>query len=230
MRRPLARTKSGAPGPTAAPFARHLVIMAKVPQAGRVKTRLARAIGPATATRFYRHALSAVVGRLAADPRWQTTLAVSPDAGIANRALPATVARVPQGRGDLGQRLDRAMRRPGPGPVVIIGTDIPAVRPEHIAAAFRELGGRRAVFGPAPDGGFWLVGLTRTRRLPRLFDNVRWSTEHALADCRGKVGDGAVGIVTALNDVDEPIDYKRVAGWSGRRILPYAARHIPMRD
>jgi len=201
--------------------------MAKVPAAGLVKTRLARQIGPTAATGFYRHVLHAVVGRLAADPRWRTVLAVSPDTAMASRALPATAARVGQGRGDLGERLCRAFERRGPGPVVVIGTDIPAIRPAHIAAAFRKLGSRRAVFGPAPDGGFWLIGLQRTRRVPRLFGSVRWSTEHALADCRAPFAAGDVGLVATLSDVDAPIDHKRVAGWSGRRILPVDAGQSP---
>ena len=76
--------------------------MAKVPVAGRVKTRLARELGVATATRFARHATMAVLARMAHHPAWHTTVAVTPDNGIGWRIWPRRIARAPQGHGDLG--------------------------------------------------------------------------------------------------------------------------------
>jgi rSAM/selenodomain-associated transferase 1 len=199
--------------------------MVKVPVAGRVKTRLARSVGFAEATRFYRHTLASVVGRLARDSRWTTILAVSPDTGLASRALPARVARVRQGGGDLGQRMDRLMRLTGPGPTIIVGTDIPAITPALISAAFRLLARADAVLGPAPDGGYWLVGLRRSPRIPRAFDHVRWSSEHTLADTRASLGAAEVATAAILGDVDGSIDLEHVAGWFGRRTLPSEIRH-----
>src|SRR4249920_3926098 len=94
-------TTEKAPRKRAAPFRCRLVVMAKAPVAGAVKTRLAREIGVATATRFARQATAALLQRLARDPRWQTTLAVSPDAAVASRCWPPGIARIAQGRGDL---------------------------------------------------------------------------------------------------------------------------------
>ena len=156
--------------------------MAKAPVAGAVKTRLAREIGVATATRFARQATAALLQRLARDPRWQTILAVSPDAAVASRCWPPGIARIAQGRGDLGRRMQRLMQRMPPGPVAIVGTDVPGITPTLIAQAFRRLGRHDAVFGPAADGGYWLVGMRRRPRLLRPFAGVRWSSEHALAD------------------------------------------------
>src|ERR671932_477084 len=77
---------------------------------------------------------------------------------------------------DLGARMERPLRELPPGPVAIVGSDIPGIEPKHVAAAFRRLAARDDfVFGPAPDGGFWLVG-ARRRRPPRGFPGVRWST------------------------------------------------------
>jgi hypothetical protein len=199
--------------------------MVKVPVAGRVKTRLARDVGFAEATRFYRHALASVVGRLACDPRWTTILAVSPDAGLASRALPERLPRVRQGGGDLGQRMDRLMRLTGRGPTIIVGTDIPAITPALISAAFRLLARADAVLGPAPDGGYWLVGLRRSPRIPRAFDRVRWSSEHTLADTRACLGTATVATAATLGDVDGATDLNHVAGWFGRRTLPSGNRH-----
>ena len=98
----------------------------------------------------------------------------------------------------------RAIAATPPGPVVLIGSDIPAIEPGHIAAAFRRLGTHDLVFGPAVDGGFWLVGARRRPRLPMLFARVRWSTSHALADTLAGLPRGVtVGFVDTLEDIDD---------------------------
>lgn len=96
------------------------------------------------------------------------------------------------------------MRRMPPGPVVIIGTDIPDIGPDHIAAAFAALGRREAVFGPADDGGYWLIGLRRRPFRPSLAGPVRWSTEHALADTERLLGPRVrAARLETLVDVDD---------------------------
>ncbi|MBF0247804.1 MAG: glycosyltransferase [Alphaproteobacteria bacterium] len=177
--------------------------MAKAPRIGRAKRRLARRIGAVAAWAFYRRTLFAVARRLR-DPRWTCWLAVTPDvSGLTSRQWPARWWIVAQGGGDLGARMLRPMRLLPPGPVVVIGSDIPDIRPDHIAAAFMALGENDWVFGPAVDGGYWLVG---AKRRPRLFDpfrNARWSSEHALADTLANLPDGTtVGFVETLGDVD----------------------------
>jgi glycosyltransferase A (GT-A) superfamily protein (DUF2064 family) len=167
--------KQRAPRKRAAPFRRRLVVMAKVPVAGGAKTRLSRETGVATAIRFARQAAAALLQRVAPDPRWHTILAVSPDAGPASRGWPRGIPRVGQGRGDLGRRMQHIMECTPPGPVVIVGTDVPGITPGDIAEAFRRLGRHDAVFGPAADGGYWLVGLKRRPRLLHPFASVRWS-------------------------------------------------------
>src|SRR6266850_190711 len=104
-------TTKKAPRRCAAPFRCRLVVMAKAPVAGAAKTRLAREIGVAAATRFARQATAALLQRVARDPRWQTILAVSPDAAVAARCWPRGIARMSQGRGDLGRRMQRIMKR-----------------------------------------------------------------------------------------------------------------------
>jgi len=189
----------------------HLVIMAKAPQIGRVKTRLARGIGRVGAWNFYRRTLAAVSRPLVADRRWTTWFAVSPDNAILNnRIWPAGCPRLTQGQGDLGQRMGRVMEIMGPGPVVIIGADIPDIHPRHIAAAFRALGHHDAVFGPADDGGYWLAGLKRRPNMPSLFENVRWSTEHALEDtCANLPGEAKIAFLETLTDIDDVFDLAR---------------------
>ena len=196
--------------------------MAKAPVAGNVKTRLAREVGVATATRFARHSTAALIARIACDPRWQTSLWVTPDASRMSRHWPRWLVRTPQRRGGLGDRMQRILDRSAPGPVAIIGTDIPGITPAHIVQAFRMLGRADFVFGRATDGGYWLVGARRRPRTPRPFANVRWSSEHALADTLANIAAQSVGFVATLSDVDDAATFARCTGF-GRRVVAAAA-------
>lgn len=188
---------------------RTLIVMVKEPRPGRVKTRLGREIGMVPAAWWFRHQTARLL-REVDDPRWHLTLAVSPDrAGLQSRVWPAHLPRLPQGSGDLGDRMGRLLRGAPPGPVCVIGADIPGIRRHHIARAFSALGRHDAVFGPAHDGGFWLVGLKRTGAVPRtLFRGVRWSSRTALADTMDTVGDCRVACIDALKDVDTVDDLR----------------------
>ena len=107
-----------------------------------------------------------------------------------------------------------------PGPVVIVGTDIPAIRNSHISAAFTALGDNDVVFGPAPDGGYWLVGAARRKPCPTAFNQVRWSGPHALCDSIASFAPLTIATTTVLSDVDSGSEYGAVGAVFGRRILP----------
>ena len=192
--------------------------MVKEPVAGRVKTRLARGIGTVAATSVYRAMLSAVVARLGSDLRWQTIIAVSPDGALASSMLPPHLSRVPQGGGDLGQRMQAVFDAMPPGPVIVIGTDIPGIRPADIALAFRCLGAHDAVLGPSGDGGYWLVGLNRRGRSAKAFANVRWSSAFALSDTRKNLKDYGVALTATKDDIDCAGDLRRLGANAGRVI------------
>jgi rSAM/selenodomain-associated transferase 1 len=173
-----------------------LIVFARAPRLGRGKRRLAAGIGAVAAWRFQCWALARVLRRLARDRRWQCWLAVT--GGPAR--WPRGVRRLNQGRSDLGRRMGQAMRSLGPGPVVLVGADIPDIAPRHIAAAFRALARHDAVFGPAGDGGFWLVGL----RGGDPFRGVRWSSRHALADTLANLGRRRThALLETLVDIDD---------------------------
>lgn len=186
-----------------------LIVMLKEPRPGRVKTRLAREIGPVAAAWWFRHQVARLLRRVE-DPRWHLRLAVSPDAaGMTSRAWPVALPRLPQGQGDLGARMARVMRAAPPGPVCVIGADIPGVTRGRVWQAFSALGAADVVFGPAPDGGYWLVGLRNGRAMPDGFlRNVRWSSAHALADSVASVPGARVAQVARLRDVDDLADLK----------------------
>jgi hypothetical protein len=178
-----------------------LVVFARAPRLGAVKRRLARGIGAMATLRFYRGQLAALLRAVGRDRRWRTLIAATPDRARARWPLRLPV--LPQGGGDLGQRMGRAVGRGRR--VVIIGSDIPGIGAADVAAAFRALGRAQAVFGPAEDGGYWLVGVG-PRRPPRPFAAVRWSTEHALADTRANFAGRPVALLRRLRDVDTAED------------------------
>ncbi len=190
-----------------------MIVFARAPRLGMVKRRLARGIGERAALRFHLATLLRLLRRLRADRRFRTVLAHTPDRGagrwpagpwargLAGRGL----ERVAQGRGDLGARMHRACARFRRARVAIVGCDVPAVRADDVAACFRALGRADAAFGPAEDGGYWLVGLAR-RRPARPFAAVRWSGPHALADTLGNFAGRRVAMLHTLRDVDTAAD------------------------
>lgn len=198
---------------------RHLIIFARYPVAGAGKRRLAAGVGPAQAVRFQRVRLANLVRSLAADTRWRTWIATTP---VRSGPWPTQCGNIEQGGGDLGERMGRVFSRLPRGPAVLIGTDIPGVRPARIAAAFAMLEGRDAVFGPTDDGGFWLVGLSRRSRQVIPFDGVRWSTRHALDDSVANLAGHRVGFVDRLRDVDDAATLRAQPHWS-RLCVPAAA-------
>lgn len=182
--------------------------MVKQPVSGRVKTRLGRDIGMPAAAWWFRHQTRSLLRRLR-DPRWHIVLAVSPDRAVGSSVWPASLERWPQGRGDLGARMARALSSVR-GPVVLIGADIPSIETCHIAEAFQTLGRASSVIGPSGDGGYWLVGLRNgARRPPDLFQNVRWSVPDTLADTLPTLPQ-PVGFVAELEDVDTLDDLRRL--------------------
>ncbi len=188
----------------------HLVIMARVPRLGTGKRRLARELGMLAAWRFQRRMLVRVLRRLARDPRWTTWFAVTPDAAAHRAAHWAAPARViAQGAGGLGPKMARLLCERPPGPVVIVGSDIPDLDADHVARAFRALGRHDWVFGPAADGGYWLVGARRRCAPWRPFDAVRWSSPHALADSLANLKRARVALLEELHDVDTGADFDK---------------------
>lgn len=188
-----------------------LLVFARAPRTGEVKRRLAAEIGADRALAFYRTTLFELVARVGRDSRWHACLLVTPDESADERDLwPAGIERRTQGEGDLGQRMRRALETAPAGPVALIGSDIPRIAPAHVARAFDVLARRDLVFGPAEDGGFWLVGAARRRALPAaLFQDVRWSSEHALADTLTPLSSSTIGLIDRLEDVDEGRAYRR---------------------
>ena len=190
--------------------ARSVIVMARQPVFGEVKTRLASTLGPACALAVYSLMLKRTLRRVSRG-RWCTVVAATPSltsrsAGSWARGLPV----ISQSGRDLGERMQSAFDAMPPGPVVMVGTDIPGIRCRHIAEAFRALRCHDAVFGPSLDGGYWLVGLSPALRCLGIFTSVRWSTHHALADTLNGVPDTfSHAMLETLHDIDTADDVER---------------------
>lgn len=184
--------------------------MLKEPRPGRVKSRLGRDIGMVAAAWWFRRQAKSLI-RGVQDPRWDLVLAVSPDIpGLRSRVWPSWISRLPQGTGTLGDRMRRILKTRPPGPICIIGADIPTVTRADIQQAFSCLGDADAVIGPAEDGGYWLIGLKRIRATPpSIFNDVRWSTAHALRDTRATLPGWTIAQAATHADVDTAGDLER---------------------
>ena len=191
-----------------------VVVFARAPRLGTVKRRLARDVGDRAALRFHSETLIHLLRDLLRERRFRTLLALTPDG--AKVRLPIRVARVFQGTGELGERMTRVCRGFPRGNVAIVGSDIPDANAADLRAAFRALGRHDAAFGPAEDGGYWLVALGP--RLPaQPFLNARWSTEHAMADTLRNFRGFRVAHLRRLRDVDTACDLPSYPGRFARR-------------
>ncbi len=193
-----------------------IAILAKAPVAGHAKTRLIPALGAQGAARLQRRFTRDTVRLAMAAALGEVVLWCAPDAAHRFfRALQRTtgIRCKDQPDGDLGDRMLRAATSASSagetGPVLIIGTDCPALRPHHLRAAADALTGVDAVFIPAEDGGYVLVGLQRPQ--PGLFTAMTWSTDRVMADTRERAASLGLRIreLPMMWDVDTPADLRR---------------------
>lgn len=186
---------------------RHVILFARPPRYGCVKTRLARDIGKRETLRFYRNNLTRILRRLKSIPSINTTVAITPGYDLSNGVGPHFLDNLlaPQSKGDLGTKMARALDHNASGPTVIIGSDIPDVSRETLDEAFHALATNDAVFGPCDDGGYWLIGLKRMRKAPSGFlKNVDWSTPKALEQsCASLPKTMKVAYISVLDDIDD---------------------------
>jgi rSAM/selenodomain-associated transferase 1 len=157
-----------------------VLLFAKAPRGGRVKTRLAAEVGEAAALAAYRRVGRQVVDRVGA--RYPLTVWYDPPDALPDmRRWLGGREFMPQRGDDLGGRMAHAFEehfRRGDAPVIAIGADAPGIDAATIAAAEAALQEAAVVLGPALDGGYYLLGLTRLA--PELLADVPWGTASVL--------------------------------------------------
>jgi rSAM/selenodomain-associated transferase 1 len=193
-----------------------IAILAKAPVAGLAKTRLIPALGAGGAARLQATLTERTVQTALAAGLGPVTLWCTPD--CADPAFEDLAARYAvhlrlQVGADLGERMATAVASHTiRGPVIVLGTDCPALTPAHLQESAAALaGGLDAALVPAEDGGYVLIGLARAR--PSVFDGVSWGTGRVLAETRDRLR--AAGLHwfegPLLWDVDRPADLARLA-------------------
>lgn len=185
-----------------------IVVMAKAPVAGLAKTRLAPALGAEGAAALARRMLVHATEQAVAASVGPVEICAAPDTyheAFAVLQQRFSLALHAQGDGDLGTRMHRVFVRHG-GPLLLMGSDIPALDADLLRRAAAQLVSHDAVFVPAHDGGYALVGL----RGPcfALFEGMAWSVPTVMAATRERLH--AAGLrhaeLNAVHDIDEPAD------------------------
>ncbi|MCU0919639.1 MAG: TIGR04282 family arsenosugar biosynthesis glycosyltransferase [Methylibium sp.] len=196
-----------------------VIVFAKAPVPGLAKTRLAPALGAAGAAALAERMLHHALAQAVAADVGPVELCAAPDAS--HPALQAAAAEVgagltEQGTGDLGLRMHRALARSltRHGRALLIGTDAPALSALVLRQASSALLDHEAVFVPAQDGGYALVGQRRAD--PRWFSDMAWSHNRVMEETRQRLR--AAGVRWAelppVADIDEPGDLMHLPpGW-----------------
>jgi rSAM/selenodomain-associated transferase 1 len=188
-----------------------LIVIAKAPVAGRVKTRLCPPCTPAQAAAVAEAALTDTLAAVAATPARRRLLALD---GAPGPWLPGGFEVVPQSSGGLGDRLADAFARAG-GPAFLVGMDTPQVTPALLHHATGGLADVDAVLGLAADGGYWGIGLRRPDAAA--FAGVPMSTAHTGRAQRERLR--ALGLrvrdLPGVRDVDTYADACAVARLTG---------------
>jgi rSAM/selenodomain-associated transferase 1 len=210
-----------------------LVVFAKAPVPGQVKTRLIPVLGAAGAATLAQRMLEHTLLQSGALPvsRWELCVSPDPDHPAFASAVADSGGRLHltlQGEGDLGERMHRALARvldeclrnrasllsPVHRKVLLMGTDAPGLTTAVLRQAVEALDGNDAVFVPALDGGYALVGLTRGA--PELFLGMTWSTPRVMAETRERARRAGLRWteLAPVADIDEPRDLIHLPeGW-----------------
>lgn len=194
-----------------------ILVFAKAPTPGRVKSRLTPALGAQAAADLHRRLVVRTLRTAVAAAVGPVELCCAPDAQdafFANCARQFDLGLRDQGAGDLGIRMARALEiaLADGYPALLIGSDCPALTVEYLRAAATACGGaNHAVLGPAEDGGYVLIGLARSPSV-QLFENIAWGTATVMQETRrrlARLGWRWIELAT-LWDVDRPEDLPRL--------------------
>lgn len=192
-----------------------LVCLARMPEAGKVKTRIASTDGPERALEIYLQLVAGcrkLLDNLPEQIDVEVSFAEPFDFVEAQNYFGTRPFFSQQSEGDLGQRMCVAAIRAfqsGARRVVLVGSDCPALTPEHLSQAFRILEEYPIVLGPAADGGYYLLGMTQI--VPELFAELPWSTERLLPETLARLKQAGVQhkLLPVLTDIDTIEDWKR---------------------
>ena len=180
-----------------------VIVFARAPVAGTVKTRLIPRLGAEGAARLQRRLIRAAVGNARAAGRVELHV-TRPHAWLRSLRVPIRTQR----GADLGERMFRALRRRRGA--ILIGSDAPALRPEDLLRAARLLRGTDVVLAPAEDGGYALIAARRVDA--RIFEGVHWGSPGVLMQTIRNLERCGLRyrLLRTVWDVDRPADLERI--------------------
>jgi rSAM/selenodomain-associated transferase 1 len=190
-----------------------LILFTRYPEAARVKTRLIPALGAEGACALHRQLVEQTVKQVdrlnALQPLSFEVRYTGGSPALMRKWLGPARELFPQGRGRLGLRMKRAFQQAfqaGFNRVILIGSDIPGLTPAILKKAFSALSFHDLVLGPARDGGYYLIGMTRP--LPLLFQGIPWGTAFVFEATAGIARQSGLTpfLLEPLNDIDRPED------------------------
>lgn len=203
-----------------------LIMMAKFPAQGQVKTRLAAEIGEEQAVELSKRFILDLLQTLSSSD-WALRLALYPWEKNEEMAvlIGGDIVQVPQRGGELGERMGNVFIdhfADGFSKIVMIGSDAPDLPLEFIDETFTALADHDAVLGPACDGGYYLIGFRQERFSTQIFDGLPWSTPELFPQQLKQIREQglAVYILPPWQDIDTLADLKKMAGLAG--MTPFA--------
>lgn len=203
-----------------------LIVFAKLPEPGKVKTRLARDLGEKKAARIYSAMAQDVIARVSGSEVYNTAIFFDPpgklhevrhwlEESVLESGRGGSVLFLPQEGDSLGQRISSAFEKmfsSGSGRVVIIGTDCLELTKDMIEETIGALTDYDSVLGPAEDGGYYLLGLSRYT--PELFQKIDWSTNLVLEQTISRINYNGLTckLLETLRDIDNLNDLNTLSG------------------
>jgi uncharacterized protein len=189
-----------------------LVLMARAPVAGAVKTRLQPRLTPEQCVSLYNAFLLDAIELACSLMEYTPFLFFTPKEtfDLFRHMAPANMEPIPQTGIDLGEIMDNIINgllSRGHSPVVIIGSDIPALQPATLRETLKRLEKADLCLGPSSDGGYYLIGATRS--IPSVLQGIQWSTPEVLRTTLEKARDSglSVALLNPLSDIDTYEDF-----------------------
>lgn len=213
-----------------------VLLFAKFPEPGKVNTRMCPPLSPKEAAALHRASLSCVCASVLQSSSYALTLVVTPDdrlEELKNLSHSSTTSFRPQGRGDLGERLRRAVVKvfdEGCLKLILLGADSPSLPAGYLDQAVAELDRHASVIGPCDDGGYYLLGMSSP--MVDLLDDIEWGTDRVLQQTLDRASGAGVDLfeLPPWYDLDRFGDLSRAADDLQPIANPSNPQAIALRD
>jgi rSAM/selenodomain-associated transferase 1 len=198
-----------------------VIVFARYPLHGKVKTRLGKTLGYEFATRFYKAMAEHTFNVCLSLPEEYDLYLFCDDAKIFSEKWAGSrfSGNLQKGK-DLGDKMKNSFKilfNKGYEKIIIIGTDCPDISPEILINSFKELSHNDITLGPSTDGGYYLLGMNMYH--PFIFENIVWSSEHVFRSTVKKISDNRLSLylLPELIDIDTEVDVRRWLSLTGQK-------------